>query len=218
MYNKPEIQTQVVKPKMFTKFGTEEFRILDEVTESKLDQSVKDIENFICFNEGRGKSELEKDTLYANAKQLWANYVESLRMSKFKFYLNDAQFDYFTKILTEDIEYDSNTIFFGIELTETLGNWVKQEIEANDDSVRIYETDPVSVNYMNHLISTVKIKGLKEEAYLFSQVFRKIMEIMKVVNFYDAHAKSLSKEIQDWVANFEESQPQDNQQYTYPTF
>jgi hypothetical protein len=219
MYNKPEIQTQVVKPKMFTKFGEEEFRILDVSNEASLDSAVKNIENFITFNEGRGKSELEKDTLYANAKQLWGNYVEALRTSKFKFYLNEAQFDYFTKILTEDMEYDSNTIFFGIELTDTLGNWAKQELEAKDDSVRIYETDPVSVNYMNHLIATVKIKGLGEEAYLFAQVFRKITEIMKVVNFYDAHAKSLSKEVQDWVANFEDANPQDsNQPYSYNNF
>jgi len=72
---------------------------------------------------------------------------------------------------------------------------------------------------MNHLIATVKIKGLGEEAYLFAQVFRKITEIMKVVNFYDAHAKSLSKEVQDWVANFEDANPQDsNQPYSYNNF
>jgi len=216
MYNKPEIETRVVKPKMFTKFGEEEFRILDEQTENALDASVKNIENFITFNEGRGKSEIEKDNLYSEAKRMWSQYIDIFRNSKVKFYLDQNQFDYFSKILMEDIEYDFNTIFFAMELTETLGNWVQQELNSDENSVRIYETDPVSVNYINHLVSTVKIKGLTEEAFLFSKVYRKITEILKVVNYYDAHAKSLSKDIQEWVANFEDSVPnQSPYPYTY---
>jgi hypothetical protein len=40
---------------------------------------------------------------------------------------------------------------------------------------------------------------------------------MKVVNFYDNHAKSLSKDIQDWVASFEPQQPNYGQ-FAQPNF
>jgi hypothetical protein len=189
---------------MSTKFNEEEFRILSEVTEESLDSAVKNVENFISYNDGKGHTDQEKDYLYGEAKRLWENYVKVLRDTKFTLYLNTQQFDYFSKILREDIEYDINTIFFGIELTNTLGTWFKQNIES-DVELSSYESDPVSFNYINHLISTIKIKGLTDEAYLFSQVLKKVNEIMKVVNFYDNHAKSLSKDIQEWVANFEES-------------
>jgi len=205
MYQKPEIQTNVVKPKMFTNFNNEEFRILSLEMENELDNAVKDVLTFMTYNMGVGKSEEEKDYLYAEAKKLWENYVRVFRDTKFTLYLNSEQFDYFTKILKEEIEYDVNTIFFGVDLTNTLGSWVKQVIESEVE-ISSYQTDPVSFNYIDHLISTVKVKGLTEESYLFAQVLRKIKEIMKVINFYDGHAKNLSKDIQEWVSKFEQNQ------------
>jgi len=205
MYQKPEIQTNVVKPKMFTNFNNEEFRILSLEMENELDNAVKDVLTFMTYNMGVGKSEEEKDYLYIEAKKLWENYVRVFRDTKLTLYLNPEQFDYFTKILKEEIEYDVNTIFFGIDLTNTLGSWVKQVIESEVE-ISSYQTDPVSFNYIDHLISTVKVKGLTEESYLFGQVLRKIKEIMKVINFYDGHAKNLSKDIQEWVSKFEQNQ------------
>lgn len=206
MYNKPEIETQVIKPKMVTKFEDKEFRILDEQIEKDMDQAVKDIENYISFNHGLGKSEKDKDELYLNAKKLWENYVSIFKKVSLKFYLNEDQFQYFTEMLRDKIEYDVNTIFFAIDLTDTLGKWITQESKGKK-GVKSYDIDPVSANYLFHLISTVKVKGLTEEAYLFSQVLKKIHEVIKIVNFYDNHAKTLSKEIQDWVASFEPQMP-----------
>jgi len=207
MYKKPEIETQVVKPKMTTKFEEKEFRFITEENEQSLDTAVKELENFMAFNHGLGKSETEKDELYSKAKGLWEVYVEVFRLTKMKFFLNADQYEYFTIMLRDKIEYDVNTIFFGIELTDTLGDWVINKGEKITKEVKSYEIDPVSANYLYHLISTVKVKGLTEEAYLFSQVLKKTHELIKVVNFYDNHAKSLSKDVQDWVASFEPQQP-----------
>lgn len=207
MYKKPEIETQVVKPKMTTKFEEKEFRFITEENENSLDNAVKELENFMAFNHGLGKSETEKDELYSKAKGLWEVYVEAFRLTKMKFFLNADQYEYFTVMLRDKIEYDVNTIFFGIELTDTLGDWVINKGEKITKEVKSYEIDPVSANYLYHLISTVKVKGLTEEAYLFSQVLKKTHELIKVVNFYDNHAKSLSKDVQDWVASFEPQQP-----------
>lgn len=217
MYQKPEIETQVVKPKMTTKFEETDYRFISEEHEQSLDSSVKELENFMAFNHGMGKSEAEKDELYTNAKKLWEVYVGHFRKTVLKFYLNKNQFDYFTEMLRDKIEYDVNTIFFAIELTDTLGKWVTDKSTKGDNEVKSYDIDPVSANYLYHLISTVKVKGLTEEAYLFSQVLKKIHEVMKVVNFYDNHAKSLSKDIQEWVASFEPQQPNYGQ-FAQPNF
>jgi len=220
MYQKPEIETQVVKPKMLTTFEDKEYRILSEELESSLDNAVKDLENFMAFNHGLGKSEIEKDELYTKSKELWSKYVEIFRSTNLNFYLNSNQFEYFSEMLRDKIEYDINTIFFAIELTNTLGKWVTQEGTKGKKEVKSYETDPVSANYIYHLISTVKVKGLTDEAYLFSQVLKKVHEIVKIVNFYDNHAKSLSKDIQSWVASFEPQQPDYGQfnQNDFPQF
>ena len=207
MYKKPEIETQVVKPKMTTKFEDKEYRFMSEENEKNLDDAVKSLENFMAFNHGLGKSEVEKDDLYVQAKELWEVYVSHFRKTTMKFYLNKNQFEYFTEMLRDKIEYDVNTIFFAIELTDTLGKWITDKGTKGSKEVKRYEIDPVSANYLYHLISTVKVKGLTEEAYLFSQVLKKIHEVIKVVNFYDNHAKTLSKDIQDWVASFEPQQP-----------
>jgi hypothetical protein len=211
MYKKPEIETQVVKPKMTTKFDDKDYRFMSEESENELDTAVKNLENFMAFNHGLGKSETEKDKLYSQAKELWEVYVGHFRKTSLKFYLDKKQFDYFTEILRDKIEYDVNTIFFAIELTDTLGKWITDKSSKGSKEVKSYDIDPVSANYLYHLVSTVKVKGLTEEAYLFSQVLKKIHEVIKVVNFYDSHAKTLSKDIQDWVASFEPQQPNYNQ-------
>jgi hypothetical protein len=59
---------------------------------------------------------------------------------------------------------------------------------------------------------------LTDEAYLFAQVLRKIYEVNRIVNYYDNHAKSLSKDIQSWVASFEPQQPDYNQYYNQGNF
>ena len=51
-----------------------------------------------------------------------------------------------------------------------------------------------------------KVKGLKKGSYRFSEVLMKIGGLSKIIGYYDEHAKRLSKEITEWVADFEEVQ------------
>lgn len=203
MYKKPEIETQVVKPAMSTKVDGKEFNIITEQSETALEDSLKEIVQYIMFNNGFGQSDEAKDELYTNAKKLWDKYVDNFRKTNFTIHMNKKQFDYLTEMLRDKIEYDVNTLFFAIDLTDTLGTWVTEGSPEDDVTVKSYDADPVSVNYLYHLVSTVKVKGLTDEAYTFSQVLRRIYDVNRVVNFYDNNAKSLSKDIQEWVANFE---------------
>ncbi|NBP59033.1 hypothetical protein EBU71_21290, partial [bacterium] len=49
-----------------------------------------------------------------------------------------------------------------------------------------------------------KVKGLQHGSYRFAEILRKIGAISKIIAYYDTAAKNLSKDIQNWVASFED--------------
>ena len=102
------------------------------------------------------------------------------------------------------MEYDVNTIFLAIELTEMLGEWKNTGSAKDDKSVQGYISDATEITYIYHLIAKHKVKGLKNASYRFAEVLKRIGNISKVIAYYDTHAKNLSKDIQDWVASFED--------------
>lgn len=198
-----QIETHVIKPKLSIYDNEIEYRLISFDSEISLDSGISDIENLMANNHGFGKSDKEKDDLYGDAKVLWNKYAATLREVRFTFYLNRKQFQYITELLRDKLEYDVNTIFLAIELTNMLGEWSKMEASKDDKTLKSYESDATEITYMYHLISKHKVKGLSSSSYLFAQILRRIGEISKIINYYDTSAKNLSKEIQDWAASFE---------------
>jgi hypothetical protein len=75
---------------------------------------------------------------------------------------------------------------------------------TNDDELIAFPVNATEITYIYHLISKHKVKGLTKDSYTFSKVLMRIGTISKLFNYYDSYAKSLSTDIQDWVASFEE--------------
>lgn len=202
--DKPTLETNVVKPKLSVYENDTDCRLITVESEVTLDKKIKDIEDFMNNNHGRGKSDSEKDQLYTDAKALWEKYAEELRDVTYTFYLNRKQYQFLVELLRDKMEYDVNTVFLAIELTKMLGEW-HQEGTANDDkTVKGYPSDATEITYIYHLISKHKVKGLTHSSYRFAEVLKRIGDISKVIAYYDTHAKNLSKEIQQWVASFED--------------
>jgi hypothetical protein len=204
MENKQVLETNVVKPSLSIFENEQEYRLISLQTEISLDSKIKDIEDFMNNNTGKGKSEEEKDELYKNAKELWNKYAEELRDVHYTFYLNRKQYQFLTDLLLEGLEYDVNTIFLAIELTEMLGEWKNTGSSKDDKSVQGYVADATETTYIYHLIAKHKIKGLKHASYRFAEVLKRIGSISKIIAYYDTSAKNLSKDIQNWVASFED--------------
>jgi hypothetical protein len=201
---KQSIETNVIKPKLSIFVNEVEHRLISKESEESLDKRLSDIATYMATNVGFGKEESVKDELYANAKQLWTNYAEELRDTKYTFYLNRKQYNFLTDLLIDKLEYDVNTIFLAIELTNMLGSWSNKEDKYKDDvELKGFTSDATEVTYMYHLIAKHKVKGLKSSSYLFAEVLRKIGDISKIISYYDTGAKNMSKEIQEWVAKFE---------------
>lgn len=200
---KQQLDNHVVKPKISFMVDGTEYRLISHEDEMQLDGKIDIISTFMANNNGFGQSEEYKDDLYARAKELWQQYASVLRDVKYTFWMNRKHFQYITSLLLEKLEYDVNTVFFAIELTNMLGTWKKEGTNKNDVDFKTYTADATEVTYMYHLIAKHKIKGLTNEAYMFAEVLRKIGDISKVISYYDTAAKNLSKEIQNWVASFE---------------
>jgi hypothetical protein len=203
MYNKPKIETNVVKPRVFFKENDKEYVFLDSIDEATLDSQITSIESYIQTNDGRFQSEEHKDKLYAESKKLWEDYAHFLRNVKFSFYLNKKQFEYLTDLLIQEMEYDHDTIFFAIELTNMLGEWSNLEISEEESELKCYLADAIEITYIYHLISKHKVQGLTESSYRFAEVLKRLKEVHRVISYYDTSAKNLAKEIQDWVASFD---------------
>ena len=199
-----KVETNVVKPNLTIFEGESEYRLISLENETLLDNKINEITNFMITNHGKGKSDLEKDNLYGDAKSKWEEYATILRDVKYTFHLNRKQYQFLTDLLIDKMEYDVNTVFLAIELTNMLGQWKESGTLKDDTSVQGYTSDATEVTYMYHLISKYKVKGLSNSSYRFAEVLRKIWHISKIIAYYDTHAKNLSKEIQTWVASFED--------------
>jgi len=197
------IETNVVKPEIkFFENDTENL-VINPTNEVLLDNRIKSIEDFMTTNDGTGKSDDEKDELYKTSQELWKEYTNSLRDVKYNFHLNRVQWKFLTDLILTKLEYDVNTVFFAIELTELLGT-MRDVKYTNDTELVAFPVNATEITYIYHLISKHKVKGLTKDSYTFSQVLMRIGNISKLFNYYDSYAKSLSTDIQNWVSSFEE--------------
>lgn len=193
-----KIQVNTVKPEL-SFFENEVLnRLLNFDRELLLDSKSDEVRSYMENNPGHGLSEGEKDILYAKAQSIYVEFKKSLRDVKFNFYLNRPQYNLLTDLLLKRIEYDVNTVFIAIELTELLAGMEGTKYQ-NDKEIKLFEVDATQLTYIYHLIQNHKVKGLTKEAYTFSKLLIRIGELSKVINYYDAIAKSLPDEIAQWA-------------------
>lgn len=198
-----KIETNVIKPEVKFLEDDSEYVILSNEFEANLDSKLEAVESFMKNNDGEGKSESEKDELYKNAQEIWREYALYLKDTKYHFHLNRQQYQFLTDLILKHIEYDVNTVFLAIELTELLG-MMRTVKYTNDTELISIPVNATEITYIYHLISPYKVKGLTKNAYTFAQVLRRIADISKVFNYYDTSVKNVNGDIQNWVTSFEE--------------
>lgn len=203
METKPMLENHVIKPPMSISDDGKDYRLIPFMNELSLDSKILELENFMSTNDGRFCTEEEKDKLYEDAKKIWRGFVSELKEVVYTFYLNEKQHGFILDLLNNKLEYDVNTVFFALELVNLLGKWSVDG--SSNDGFKGYLADATETTYIYHIIAKHKVLGLNEETKLFSEILLRIGEISKIVSYYDTHAKSLSKSIQDWVSSFDQS-------------
>lgn len=203
--NMSNIQTNVQKPDVtFTDKENNLYTILSYDFENGLDIKIKELADYMTNNTGRGKSDEEKDEIYAKAQMIWNEYIALLKATKYNLNLDRAQYNFLTDLIVKKLEYDVNTVFIAVELTNLLGT-MKDIKFANDTEVKEFKVDATEITYIYHLIATHKVKGLTKDSYVFADILRRIGEISKVFNYYDTTGKNMAQDVQDWVVLFDES-------------
>lgn len=199
------IQTNVQKPDVtFTDKENNLYTILSYDFENGLDIKIKELADYMTNNTGRGKSDEEKDEIYAKAQMIWNEYIALLKATKYNLNLDRAQYNFLTDLIVKKLEYDVNTVFIAVELTNLLGT-MKDIKFVNDTEVKEFKVDATEITYIYHLIATHKVKGLTKDSYVFADILRRIGEISKVFNYYDTTGKNMAQDVQDWVVLFDES-------------
>lgn len=198
-----KIETNTIKPELSFIENETTNLILDFNNEMSLDSSIQSIDNYMKENSGKGKTDSEKDKLYKSAQDLWKSYATKLKEVKYNFHLNKSQYKFLTDLILSKLEYDVNTVFFAIELTDLLGT-MKEMKFVNETDLVVLPVNATEITYIYHLISKHKVKGLTRDAYTFSNILKRIGSISKVFNYYDTTGKNLSNDIQDWVTSFED--------------
>ena len=80
-----KIETNVVKPQINFTENLIDYILITEEAEKELDIKSQDITNFIDNNDGKGKSDEEKDKLYSEAQEIWTSYKDLLQETKYNF-------------------------------------------------------------------------------------------------------------------------------------
>jgi hypothetical protein len=197
-----KLESLTIKPEVTMISDTNSYRLIDQEVESLLDGSIKEVENFMNDNHGKGMSTEDKDALYLESQNLWKNLNISLESAKYNFYLNKEQLKFISDLILSKLEYDVNTVFFAIQLKDLFENIKSTKLKGNEYTH--FSVNTTEVTYIYHLISKHKVKGLTKDSYLFSEILILIGNISKIFNYYDTTSKNLASDIQDWVATFEE--------------
>ena len=198
-----KIETSVVKPQLNFTENLQEYSLIASESENALDAKLQEIENYINTNDGKDKSDEEKDALYLYAQKIWQEYSDLLQETKYNFNLNRNQFKFLKNLLVTKMQYDVNTVFIALELEELLNNSDSFKY-VNDYQLNSIQANATEITYIYHLIATHKVTGITKDARTFAEILRKIGDVSKVFNFYETSGKNLASDVQDWVAAFEE--------------
>jgi hypothetical protein len=197
-----KIETNTLKPSLSFNFNDSEYFLIDKDVENSLDTLISELNTFMDENEGKGKSDSEKDGLYKSAQDIYIKYKNELSSTKYNFYLNKEQHNFLNDLVVNKLEYDVNTVFFAIELKSFFDEMKSAKYSSNE--LICQKVNATEITYIYHLISKHTVKGLSKNSFTFAEILMKIGEISKIFNYYETYSKNLSGDIQDWVTAFEE--------------
>ena len=105
-----KIETNVVKPQLKFTENLNDYSLIQSESEVKLDAKLKEIEDFINNNDGKGQSDEVKDALYNDAQKIWKEYSELLQETKYEFNLNESQLKFLKDLIVNKMQYDVDNI------------------------------------------------------------------------------------------------------------
>jgi hypothetical protein len=199
-----KIEVSTIKPEVSFYHSDNFLRILNIDDESKLDNHIVAIKNYMTTTDGFGKNDEQKDADYHFCQTLWKSYRQDLQSTTFNFYLNRPQYTLLTDILLKKLEYDVDSLFIAIDLSDLLKTMSGTKY-ISDDELKFFKATATETTFIYHLIKNYKVKGLTKESFTFAEIVKRIADISKIVSYYDAHAKNLTEDIGKWALKLDDT-------------
>ncbi len=206
-----QIQTHTTKPEVVTTINDVTSRLISVESEVNLDTKIAKVEDYMNNNSARGKENAQKDAAYGGAQTLHKEYLHEFLDAKYNFWLNRIQYQFLTDLILTKLEYDVNTVFIAIELTNLMASMKKNGKYTNDTDVICFEISATELTYVYHLLAKHTVKGLTRSAYTYVEILSRIGELSKIFNYYETTNKNMVSDITDWVVTFDESVQLDGQ-------
>ena len=193
-------------------------RLVEAEDEKFIEGKYDEMVSFMVDNHDQSLPEKDKDTLYDELRKMW-NVVSGKQGGK----LNDISFNllltkeeakYLKKILSQNAEYDVDTIFYAIEVAELITSFIDTSFES-EKQLKKFTMTATDMHYLYHLISKHTVKGLTKQAYTFANIIRSIGASSKVFNYYKEKYDNLAKAIQFWVHSLEKGVTIDKNDQVY---
>ena len=127
-----------------------------------------------------------------------------MQSTTFNFYLNRPQYTLLTDILLKRLEYDVDSLFIAIDLSDLLKTMSGTKY-TNDEELKFFKATATETTFIYHLIKNYKVKGLTKESFTFAEIVKRIADISKIVSYYDAHAKNLTEDIGKWALKLDDT-------------
>lgn len=201
--------SNVEKPNFSLKVNGEEYRFIKKEDEEYIENCIEDIKNFVKENGGENTSEEEKSEMQKELHTLWEKLGNKdkgyLSNIKYGFILNRKEYNLLISLLRDKMEYDINTLFFGLELTNFLGETLEQEKFENDEDPIVFDLSATDMTYLYTVLSKHVCKGLTKTTYTFANIIRRIGDISKVINYYNNISTDLSDNlIKNWYLTLQD--------------
>ena len=201
MTNKIDVVAE--KPALSITFQGETFEILSKEDEIKLDNAIKNIEKYMAANDGKGESDEVKDKYYGEAQDLWHEYSALLKGTKYNFFMNRKEWMFLSDYILNKAEYDTNTVFLGLELSNSLGAHKELVSYTNDIDLQPMKVSATEITYIYHILAEFKPRGINKSATNFAAILKSIGDISKAFNYYNNEGERMSDAIQRWVYLFD---------------
>jgi len=173
------------------------FDLIDQNTKEDLENLEKNINNFLVSNVDFDKyDEDTKNSLFDEVIGMWNTMGEKIKHAVCTFESTGVEVNTITKKLHQNVEYTSETIFYGLHLkNQFLDNLPK----FNSD----YETKNISITFshavaLHHLLSSITVKGLNKDSYAFAHLLYSLQEVTKVYTHYNGISLRLNNAIGRW--------------------
>lgn len=173
------------------------FDLLNETTKTELDELEKSINDFLVSNtDFENYTEDQKNTLFDQVIDMWDKMGAKIKHAVCTIEATGIEINTINKKLHQNVEYTSETIFYGLHLKNFfLDKLPKTTGDFDKKDINITFSHAVA---LHHILSAVTVKGLNKDSYAYAHLLYTLQEVTKIYSHYDVISKRLNNAIGRW--------------------